>query len=71
MVKSVSLMIVTVQSSNVRSPETLSSRPLKGTANELVEDCGNCAVLQRNDVSSTSPPAYAGKLSVALNRFAL
>ena len=64
----VSLYIDTFHVPNVLSPATLNCLPLKGTLITANSDAGNCAALQRKDVSSTSPSAYAGKLTVALNR---
>src|SRR6056300_982358 len=66
--KSVSLITVTVQVSNVRSPAIFNWRPRKGTEITFTVDAGSAAALHIKEVSSASPRAYAGKFIFTLKR---
>ena len=73
--KSVSLMMVTVQGSKVRSPATGRTRPLYGTGILPKFDAGISAALTRNGILSDTSvkfiPSSSGKAISTSNRLAL
>ena len=74
MAKSVSLITVIVQDSNVRSPANFRVLPLKATSNGVTVDPGSAAVLTKNlDLSRTlvSAGAASGKERTTSKRLLL